>query len=167
MPGFLIDGHILCNVCRSIPILVTKVWRRKLDYAKNLQAKYFTDENIPIYSMCHNLSLSLSLSLSGMASAVVLVVWTSQIWLGSRRNNVSGYSLQKWTDTRLPHRQQKSLGIPPHLHYQLHPFTVKIMLNQHPVHRCSSRKDQRGQELTRGVWPALASGSHKFYSKLY
>ena len=26
-------------------------WRRKLDYAKILQPKYFTDENIPIYGM--------------------------------------------------------------------------------------------------------------------
>ena len=41
--------NILCNVHRPIPILVAKVWRRKLDYAKNLQAKYFTSENILIY----------------------------------------------------------------------------------------------------------------------
>ena len=33
--------NILCNVCRPIPILVTKVWQRNLDYIKNLQAKYF------------------------------------------------------------------------------------------------------------------------------
>ena len=32
----------MCNVRRSIPILVAKVWQRNLDYAKNLQAKYFT-----------------------------------------------------------------------------------------------------------------------------
>ena len=32
-------------------ILVAKVWRQKLDYAKNLQAKYFTGENIPIYGI--------------------------------------------------------------------------------------------------------------------
>ena len=38
--------NILCNVCRPIPILVTKVWRRKLDYAKNLRVKYFTGENM-------------------------------------------------------------------------------------------------------------------------
>ena len=31
--------------------MVTKVWQRKLDYAKNLQAKYFAGENIPIYSI--------------------------------------------------------------------------------------------------------------------
>ena len=28
-----------------------EVWRRNLDYAKNLQAKYFTSENIPIYGI--------------------------------------------------------------------------------------------------------------------
>ena len=36
--------HIL-----TIPILDAKVWRRNLDYAKNLQVKYFTNDNIPIY----------------------------------------------------------------------------------------------------------------------
>ena len=36
-------------VHQPIPILVAKVWQRKLDYAENLQAKYFTGENIPIY----------------------------------------------------------------------------------------------------------------------
>ena len=41
--------NILCNVRQPILILVAKVWRRNLDYAKNLQAKYFTGENIPIY----------------------------------------------------------------------------------------------------------------------
>ena len=41
--------NILCNIRRPIPILVAKIWRRNLDYAKNLQAKYFTGENIPIY----------------------------------------------------------------------------------------------------------------------
>ena len=41
--------NILCNVCRPIPTLVAEVWRRNLDYAKNLQAKYFTSESIPIY----------------------------------------------------------------------------------------------------------------------
>ena len=30
-------------------VLVAKVWRRKLDYTKNLRAKYFTGENIRIY----------------------------------------------------------------------------------------------------------------------
>ena len=30
--------------------LVAKVWWQNLDYVKNLQAKYFTSENIPIYS---------------------------------------------------------------------------------------------------------------------
>ena len=30
---------------------VAKVWRQNLDYAKNLQAKYFTSENIPIYGI--------------------------------------------------------------------------------------------------------------------
>ena len=34
--------NILCNVRRPIPILVAKIWQRNLDYAKNLQAKYFT-----------------------------------------------------------------------------------------------------------------------------
>ena len=34
-----------------MPILVAKVWRRNLDYAKNLQAKCFTGENIPIYGI--------------------------------------------------------------------------------------------------------------------
>ena len=43
--------NILCNVHRPIPILVAKVWQRKLDYAKNLQAKYFTGENIQIYGI--------------------------------------------------------------------------------------------------------------------
>ena len=43
--------NILCNVCRPIPVLVAEVWRRNLDYAKNLQAKYFTGENIPIYGI--------------------------------------------------------------------------------------------------------------------
>ena len=43
--------NILCNVCRPVPILVAKVWRRKLGYAKNLQAKYFTRKNILIYGM--------------------------------------------------------------------------------------------------------------------
>ena len=43
-----------CNIRRPIPILVTKVSRRNLDYVKNLQAKYFTGENIPIiYSILH------------------------------------------------------------------------------------------------------------------
>ena len=42
--------NILCNVRQPIPILVTKVLRRNLDYAKNLQVKYFTGKNIPIYS---------------------------------------------------------------------------------------------------------------------
>ena len=39
--------NILCNISRSIPILVAKdlVRRRNLDYAKNLQAKYFTGES--------------------------------------------------------------------------------------------------------------------------
>ena len=41
--------NILCNIRRPIPILVAKIWQRNLDYAKNLQAKYFTGENIPIY----------------------------------------------------------------------------------------------------------------------
>ena len=31
------------------PISMTKVWRQNLNYAKNLQAKYFTGENIPLY----------------------------------------------------------------------------------------------------------------------
>ena len=29
---------------QCIPILVAKIWRRNLDYAKNLQVKYFTGE---------------------------------------------------------------------------------------------------------------------------
>ena len=41
---------LVCNVCRPIPILVAKVWWWNLDYIKNLQAKYFTSESIPIYS---------------------------------------------------------------------------------------------------------------------
>ena len=28
-----------------------RVWRRNLDYVKNLQAKYFTGENTPIYGI--------------------------------------------------------------------------------------------------------------------
>ena len=39
----------LCNIRRPMPILVTQVWQRNLDYAKNLQAKYFTSKNIMIY----------------------------------------------------------------------------------------------------------------------
>ena len=39
--------NILCNVRRPIPILVAEVWRRKLDYAKNLQAKYLTSKKYP------------------------------------------------------------------------------------------------------------------------
>ena len=30
------------------PILVTKIWQQKLDYAKTLQAKYLSGENILI-----------------------------------------------------------------------------------------------------------------------
>ena len=33
----------------ALTILVAEVWRRNLDYTKNLQAKYFTGKNIPIY----------------------------------------------------------------------------------------------------------------------
>ena len=47
-----ININILCSIHRPIPIWVIKVWRRNLNYAKNLQAKYFTGENIPIYSTC-------------------------------------------------------------------------------------------------------------------
>ena len=32
-------------------ILVTKVWRQNLDYAKNLQVEYLTGENIPVYGI--------------------------------------------------------------------------------------------------------------------
>ena len=42
---------ILCNVCQPISILVARVWRRKLDYTKILQVRYFTGENIPIYGI--------------------------------------------------------------------------------------------------------------------
>ena len=45
--------NILCNVRRPIPILVAKLWQQKLDYAKSLQAKYFTSENIPIYGILY------------------------------------------------------------------------------------------------------------------
>ena len=45
--------NILSTVCRPTPILVAKVWRRKLDYVKNLQAKYFTGKNILIYGMLY------------------------------------------------------------------------------------------------------------------
>ena len=41
--------NILRNIHRPIPILIAKVWRLELDYMKNLQAKYFIGENIPIY----------------------------------------------------------------------------------------------------------------------
>ena len=40
-------------IFRPIPIFVARFWRRKLDYAKILQAKYFTGENIPIYGTYH------------------------------------------------------------------------------------------------------------------
>ena len=43
--------NVLHNICRPIPILVAKVWRWNLGYAKNLQAKYFTGKNIPIYGI--------------------------------------------------------------------------------------------------------------------
>ena len=46
--------NILCNVPQSIPILVAKVLRQNLDYTKNLQVKYFTGENIQIYSICNS-----------------------------------------------------------------------------------------------------------------
>ena len=49
--------NILCNVCQPIPILVAEVWQRNLDYAKNLQVKYFTGENILIYGTCKLLDL--------------------------------------------------------------------------------------------------------------
>ena len=49
---------ILRNVRQPIPILVTEVWRQNLDYAKNLQAKYFIGKNIPIYSTSSFLSLN-------------------------------------------------------------------------------------------------------------
>ena len=45
---------ILCNAHRPIPVLVAKVWQRKLDHAKNLQAKYFTGENILIYGISND-----------------------------------------------------------------------------------------------------------------
>ena len=41
--------NILCNICQPVPILIAEVWRQNSDYAKSLQAKYFTSENIPIY----------------------------------------------------------------------------------------------------------------------
>ena len=37
-----------------VKILIPKVWQRKLGYAKNLQAKYFTGKNIPIYGSYNN-----------------------------------------------------------------------------------------------------------------
>ena len=43
--------YFVQRVCRPIPILVAKVWRRYLDYTKYLQVKYFTSENIPIYGI--------------------------------------------------------------------------------------------------------------------
>ena len=46
---FLNTRNTSCNVRQPIPILFVKVWRKNWDYAKNLQAKYFTGENIPIY----------------------------------------------------------------------------------------------------------------------
>ena len=51
--------NILCNVRRPIPILVAKVQRRNLDYAKNLaiQAKYFTGENTQSMVIWHDQSL--------------------------------------------------------------------------------------------------------------
>ena len=50
-PTKIKHAKYLCNVHQPIPILVAKVWRRNLAYAKNLQAKYFIGENIPIYSI--------------------------------------------------------------------------------------------------------------------
>ena len=41
--------NILRNIRRPIPTLVAKVRLRNLDYMKNLQVKYFTGKNIPIY----------------------------------------------------------------------------------------------------------------------
>ena len=43
--------NILCNIRRPMPILVVKVLVMKFG---NLQVKYFTSENIPIYSIAHN-----------------------------------------------------------------------------------------------------------------
>ena len=43
--------NIWRNVQQPTPSLVAKVLQRNLDYVKNLQAKYFTGENIPIYGI--------------------------------------------------------------------------------------------------------------------
>ena len=43
--------NVLYNICQPIPISVAEVQRQKLDYTKNVQAKYFTSENILIYGM--------------------------------------------------------------------------------------------------------------------
>ena len=51
LPTKIKHAKYLCNVHRPIPILVAKVWQRNLDYAKNLQAKNFTGENISIYGV--------------------------------------------------------------------------------------------------------------------
>ena len=64
LPAKIKHAKYLCNVRRPIdlPILVAKVWRRNLDYTKNLQVKYFTGENILIYGrwgMYHNNSFVL------------------------------------------------------------------------------------------------------------
>ena len=40
----------ISNIFQPIPIFIASLWRRKLDYAKILQVKYFTGENILIYS---------------------------------------------------------------------------------------------------------------------
>ena len=50
-PTKLNTQNILGNVRRPIPILVAKVWWWNLDYMKYFQVKYFTCENIPIYSI--------------------------------------------------------------------------------------------------------------------
>ena len=55
----------ILNIFRPIPIFVARLWRRKLDYAKILQAKYFTGENIPIYGMWVDLYQVIKVTLYG------------------------------------------------------------------------------------------------------
>ena len=64
--------YILCNVRRPIPILVAKVWQRKLDYVKFLQAKYFTSKNIPIYGISDLLISGTAFELKGVAVSAVI-----------------------------------------------------------------------------------------------
>ena len=76
--------NILCNVRQPIPILVAKVRRRNLDYTKNLQVKYFTGENIPIYGIDHSIIIIIGVP-QALSPWWVLYERIPRLWLVSRR----------------------------------------------------------------------------------